>query len=110
MKRDTKKEMESVRIILRVEREGRYFEKELAWRMICALFDLQFMIADETWETIKLNEMDKELDDFFKIIEIVDIAMHGDKIGTYKKGKLVWRKKKDDEYQHGKPDWKKINP
>ena len=121
--------MTKTRIIIRVEKDGKYVEKELTQRMVCALFDLQYMI-DEVWDTIKLNKMDKDMDDFFRIAEFIDECSHEEKIGYRqymqpnrfhvahdKKGnfkaiqqekKRVWRKRKDDEYVFGKPKWRKI--
>lgn len=77
--------------------------------MVCALFDLQYML-DDVWDTIKLNKMDEDLMKFFKIIEHVDDAMHDNMLGHYDKktGKIVWRKKEKGEYLFGKPRWKKL--
>ena len=119
--------MTKTRIIIRVEKDGKYVEKELTQRMVCALFDLQYMI-DEVWDTIKLNKMDKDLADFFRIAEFIDDISHEERIGYNedkllnrfhitkdKKGnfktignKRVWKKKSNEEYIFGKPRWRKI--
>ena len=44
--------------------------------MICTLFDLQYMMEEETWETIKLNKELKYINKFFRIVEEVDGRMH----------------------------------
>lgn len=66
-----------IKIILRLEKDGKYIEKRLSKKMICALFDLQYMIDD--WSTIKLNKIDKDINKFFRIIEYFDNVMHGEK-------------------------------
>ena len=48
----------------------------LSERMICSLFDLQYMMEEETWETIKLNKELKYINKFFRIVEEVDGRMH----------------------------------
>ena len=53
--------------------------------MICGLFDLQFMISDDTWETQKLNKIDKDTLGFFDIIGHIDTAMHEELIGSVSK-------------------------
>lgn len=97
------------KIILRLEKDGKYIEKRLTRRMVCALFDLQFMI-NGIWKTIKLNKMDKDLIKLFKIVSHIDDAMHGNKTGTYdkKKKKVIWTDKHKGEWLFGKPKWKKI--
>lgn len=113
--------MKGTKIFIQLEKNGRYIQKKLTKRMICALFDLQYMM-DETWDTVELNKMDKELRDFFRIIEHVDDAIHGNEIGitepakqhigdnkvVQQERKVVWRKKEDGEYLFGKPRWRKI--
>lgn len=103
------KELDKNKITLRLERDGKYIEKKITPRMVCALFDLQYMM-DNAWETIKLNKMTREMKQFFRIIEYFDDAMHGDKIGHFdkKSNKIIWRKKKDEDYLFGKPDWKPV--
>lgn len=139
------------KIVLRLEKDGKYLEKRLTKRMVCALFDLHYMLdrggiveheakkiikkikaidIDEknknkiikqfhllkrigmvdTWDDIILNKFEKEMTEFFKIIEHIDDAIHNNMIGSYKDGKLVWRKKKGSEYNlFGKPKWKHLN-
>ncbi len=80
------KEKSSTRIIIRLEKNKKYIEKELNPLMMCALFHLQHIIDPDTWETIKLNKFDKSLIEFFKIIEKID-----------------------DEYLFGKDEWKYID-
>lgn len=134
------------KITLRLEKDGRYIQRILSERMICALFDLQFMIdgnlplvnfeldglakkhkknkklvslikqvkkinnSMNTWNTLEINDMSKEIHEFFRLIELFDDSMHGNQIGYFddKTKKMVWRKKKKGEYIFGKPNWKKI--
>lgn len=98
----------NLKIILRLEKDGKYIEERLTPRMICALFDLNYMLTPDVWETIKLNKMSKELSEFFKIIELLDDSMHGNLVGEYHKGKLIIRKKTKGEYIFGKPEWRDI--
>jgi len=97
-----------INIKIRLERNGKYIEKEMSQKMMCALFDLQFMIHD-TWKTVKLNKMDKDLSAFFRIIEHLDDAMHGNYCGHMGvDGAVTWHKKTKGEYIFGKPKWKPI--
>lgn len=77
--------------------------------MICALFDLQYILND-VWDTLKLNKMDKDMGEFFRIIDYIDEAMHGGCVGVYDKNKddYVVRKKKKNEYLVEEPKWQKI--
>lgn len=121
-----RKKRNNTRIFIRLEKNGKYIQKRLTKRMICALFDLQYMM-DEAWDTIELNKMDKELGDFFKIVEQIDEAMHKPvlysftsakhHVGRDKKGKLqiinrkskrIETKMEGDDFTYGKPKWKKI--
>ena len=42
-------------------------------------------MLDEVWNTIRLNKIEKELKDFFKIISHIDDAMYGNKVGKIDK-------------------------
>ena len=91
-------------VTLRVERNGRFVSKRITQKMMCALFDLQFMMED-TWDTVKLNKMDKDLQDAFAIISHIDAAMHNNEVYSCEGKKFV--KEKDKNYMFGKPNWRK---
>lgn len=42
---------------------------ELTEKEMHCLYDLQYMISDETWDTLKLNKMDKVITKFFNRLE-----------------------------------------
>jgi len=92
-------------ITLKVERDGKFVSKRLTKKMMCALFDLQFMMEEDTWETVKLNKMDKDLGEAFAIISHIDSVIHGNKCYKFEGKKLVETKEK--HYVFGKPNWRK---
>lgn len=94
-----------VKIVLRIEKMGRYIEEKITKKQICALFDLQYMM-DETWSTLKLNKIDKDISKFFGIIDHIDEAMHGG-APIPLNGHSV-EKSKGKFYLCGKPNWKRI--
>lgn len=51
-------------------------EKKLTPKIVCALFDLQYLLTSENWADLKLNKMDKDLKKFFRTIEMMDNMMH----------------------------------
>lgn len=106
--REWRKVRKDNKITIRLEQKGRYLEKELTPKMVCALFDLQFMFTPDCEEVIELNKIDKELDKFFGIMGHIDGAMHGSLIGRWdeKKEEIVW--KMDKKHLYGKPEWKEI--
>lgn len=97
------------RVFLCVIKDGEYVQRELKPEMVCSLFDLNYMIGDYEGllDDIEHNGMTRALNELFTIVEFIDDAMHGNKIGYLNEdGKLSWREKKTGEYIFGKPDWK----
>lgn len=116
-------EKDKTRIIIRLEKNGKYVERQLSRRILCGLFDLNYMLTDEVWDTIKLNGMEKDITKFFKIVEFLDGAFHGN--GSYRerpekhhieigkrKVKIIHQDKKlvkvNGCYLFGRPRWKRI--
>lgn len=104
--KEIKESLAKSKIILRLEREGKYLEKELSTKMIMALFDFQYMYDVNTWETVNLNNIKDELRAFFKIVDHIDDAMFDNKSSEIVNGEIV--DCKEVHYWAGKPNWKKI--
>jgi hypothetical protein len=98
---------EKVKVTLRIEKEGKYYQRTINPEWICAMADLQYMI-DSSWDTIELNGLEQTVGEFFKIMDIFDGIWHGN--NTYRldlDNKL--KKTKHKYYPWGvKPRWKKI--
>ena len=105
-----KMKKKKVKIILRLEKAGKYLEKQIPRRIICGLFDLQFMISDKTWKILKLNHLNKDILDFFDIVGHFDTGMHEEVVHIWdsKTKKTTPRKMKSTDYVYGKPRWKKM--
>lgn len=97
------------KVIIRLEKNNRYVEKRLTKRMVCALFDLQFMLDENNvWEVAKLNKIDKDLLNLFTIISFIDDNMHEDVQYIQRGKKMIKVRKKTKDYLFGKSKWKKI--
>jgi hypothetical protein len=94
------------KITLRIETKDKFIEFNIPKRMMHNLCDLQYML-DECWHTIKLNKMDKDLKDFFKITEqCIDSLDEGECYAIGEDRKVVISK--DKYYLSGKkPEWTK---
>ena len=102
----------NTKIVIRMEREGKYTEQRLKPSMVCALFDLQFML-DDVWHTLKLNKLDKDMAGFFEIIDYLDDSLHGSQVSYYNTQTKRWKhreKTKKDYPKHslGKPKWGEV--
>jgi len=75
-------------------------------KMFRALFDLQYMI-DDVWGTLRLNKIDKPIQEFFNVVsQVIDCKDNGKcyklmgikivecKEKFYHSKKPIWRKKK----------------
>lgn len=56
--------------------KNKVIERKLTKKMICSIFDLQYMLDKGVWNTIKLNKRDKDIKEFFKVIYFLDDEMH----------------------------------
>lgn len=65
-----------MKITITLENNEKIVTRNLTKKMVCALFDLQYMLDDNIWKTAKLNNMDKDLEKAFKAIEYIDKKMH----------------------------------
>jgi|SRR3989344_1055567 len=59
-----------------IKEKGKVIEKKITKKMICSMFDLQFMLNKNVWNTVKLNNMEKDIIGFFKIISYLDNKVH----------------------------------
>lgn len=64
------------RITISVDFKGIHREKKINPKIICALFDLQYIIGNDVWDTLKLNKIEKDINEFFDIIEKIDDTIH----------------------------------
>ena len=70
-----------------------------------ALYDLQYML-DETWETLKLNKMEKGIAKFFRDVSHLVDASYNNRYYHFVDDKFIIAKNK--HYMSGKPNWRKI--
>jgi len=59
-----------------LKEKNKIIERRLTRKMICCMFDLQYMLGKDVLDTVKLNKMEKEILRFFKIISFLDNKMH----------------------------------
>ncbi len=83
-------------------------EVALTKNELAALFDLQFMLEKETWRTLKLNKIDKEILSAFRKFEHIynDVLCEGKVYGCKAGGKFVLLKER--QYMVKKPRWRRL--
>lgn len=87
-----------------VEKDNKEIKFNITPQMVYALFDLQYMM-DDTWKTIKLNKIDKDIKKAFAIIDKIQDCIYDGKTYKYEDGKFILSKHK--HYYGGKaPEWK----
>ena len=102
------KELKNVKIILRLEKDGKYIEEKLDPKIIDSLLCIQIVMYNELYKTSKLYNIEKYIDEFFNILSHFGEAMYDNMCYTLnEENKFIEYKNKF--YPYGKPKWKNIN-
>lgn len=97
-----------VKIIIRLEKEGKFIEKVIPHGVLCGFVDLQWMLIGAVDIEKSFKGIKKDVDKMFDILSHFDEAAHAPYLGTMEKGKMTWRKMKRREYTWGAPKWRRI--